>query len=276
MYYFLSQETEDLEDEKAGLQAEIEALLREKEQLEAVLSAHQPTCKMTTEEDDVDVEDMQTQSPQSAVQHSPSSSTSSSALEPSSISTQALGLQLPSPLQDLELHPGSISISSTCSSTTDSSTTAILGDSDILLCSSALGSSSSTTASAAAASVSELDTYLGVVKGVESQRDLGVRESDGGSRQDTAPAVPDIDLSGSLGISDWETLYRSMSMDNLGLLNSPGLISSPTCGGSLHAFEFNYPDFESLAMDDCDCSGQVKGRSEMVKDLLNSPTLLAL
>lgn len=234
IFYLLSlfQETDQLEEEKAALQAEIENLMREKEQLETVLSAHQPTCKIAKNEE----EDLR--SPQSSDQHLPS------VLGPSKASEV-----LPS-LQDLEMHPGS--------SSGVSSTTAILGNSNILLCSSALGATS------------ELEAYLGVKE--ESLRDLNL-ESEGGSH-DVAPAVPDIDLTNSLGISDWETLYKSMA-DNLEILNSPTVISSPTCASSLHGFEFNYPDFESLA-DDCECGSQIKGRSEMDKDLLNSPTLLAL
>lgn len=40
------QETEKLEDEKAALQDEIASLLSEKEQLELILAAHKPACKI--------------------------------------------------------------------------------------------------------------------------------------------------------------------------------------------------------------------------------------
>ncbi|XP_031438050.1 proto-oncogene c-Fos [Clupea harengus] len=225
----LQAETDKLEEEKATLQAEIDNLMREKEELEIVLSAHQPTCTITKDE-----EEMQ-QRPQSSPQHLPS------ALDPSKAPEV-----LPS-LQDLEMHPNGIL-----------STTAILGNSNILLCSSALGATS------------EFEAFLGVQE--ESVKDLNSESESSG--HDVAPAVPDIDLTNSLGISDWETLYKSMA-DNLEILNSPIVISSPTCGSSLHGFEFKYPDFDSLA-DDCECGSQIKGRSDMVKDILNSPTLLAL
>ncbi|XP_062406154.1 protein c-Fos-like [Sardina pilchardus] len=226
----LQDETDQLEEEKTTLQAEIDNLMREKAQLEMVLSAHEPTCKIAKVEEEVQ------QSPHSSNQHL------SPVLDP-----RKAPEMLPS-LQDLEMHAGGIS-----------STAAILGNSNILLCSSAVEATS------------ELEAFLGVKE--ESSRDIAV-ESESSSGYDVAPAVPDIDLTNSLGISDWETLYKSMA-DNLEILNSPTVISSPTCGSSLHGFEFNYPDFDSLA-DDCECGGQTKGRSDVVKDILNSPTLLAL
>ncbi|KAM5129178.1 protein c-Fos [Mantella aurantiaca] len=42
----LQGETDDLEDEKSVLQAEIAALLKEKEKLEFILAAHKPACKI--------------------------------------------------------------------------------------------------------------------------------------------------------------------------------------------------------------------------------------
>ncbi|XP_068110611.1 protein c-Fos [Hyperolius riggenbachi] len=42
----LQAETDDLEDEKSVLQAEIAALLKEKEKLEFILAAHKPACKI--------------------------------------------------------------------------------------------------------------------------------------------------------------------------------------------------------------------------------------
>ncbi|XP_075047865.1 protein c-Fos [Mixophyes fleayi] len=42
----LQAETDDLEDDKAALQAEIAALLKEKEKLEFILIAHKPACKI--------------------------------------------------------------------------------------------------------------------------------------------------------------------------------------------------------------------------------------
>ncbi|KAM4690296.1 protein c-Fos [Rhinophrynus dorsalis] len=42
----LQAETDDLEDEKSALQAEIASLLKEKEKLEFILAAHKPACKI--------------------------------------------------------------------------------------------------------------------------------------------------------------------------------------------------------------------------------------
>ncbi|XP_072284330.1 protein c-Fos [Pyxicephalus adspersus] len=42
----LQAETDELEDEKSALQAEIAALLKEKEKLEFILAAHKPACKI--------------------------------------------------------------------------------------------------------------------------------------------------------------------------------------------------------------------------------------
>ncbi|PKK31344.1 FBJ murine osteosarcoma viral oncogene homolog, partial [Columba livia] len=43
------QETDQLEEEKSALQAEIANLLKEKEKLEFILAAHRPACKMPEE-----------------------------------------------------------------------------------------------------------------------------------------------------------------------------------------------------------------------------------
>uniref|UniRef100_A0A803K8Q2 Protein c-Fos n=1 Tax=Xenopus tropicalis TaxID=8364 RepID=A0A803K8Q2_XENTR len=42
----MEQETDDLEDQKSALQAEIAGLLKEKEKLEFILAAHKPACKI--------------------------------------------------------------------------------------------------------------------------------------------------------------------------------------------------------------------------------------
>lgn len=47
---FLPQETEELEEEKSGLQKEIAELQKEKEKLEFMLVAHGPVCKISPEE----------------------------------------------------------------------------------------------------------------------------------------------------------------------------------------------------------------------------------
>ncbi|XP_010725635.1 proto-oncogene c-Fos-like, partial [Meleagris gallopavo] len=45
----LSQETDQLEEEKSALQAEMANLLKEEEKLEFILAAHRPACKMPEE-----------------------------------------------------------------------------------------------------------------------------------------------------------------------------------------------------------------------------------
>ncbi|XP_072298193.1 protein c-Fos-like [Eucyclogobius newberryi] len=47
----LQTETDQLEDEKSGLQNDIAKLLKEKERLEFILAAHQPICKISSELD---------------------------------------------------------------------------------------------------------------------------------------------------------------------------------------------------------------------------------
>uniref|UniRef100_A0AAY4BML2 BZIP domain-containing protein n=1 Tax=Denticeps clupeoides TaxID=299321 RepID=A0AAY4BML2_9TELE len=47
----LQAETDQLEEDKAALQAEISALLKEKERLEFVLAAHKPACQMPEDPD---------------------------------------------------------------------------------------------------------------------------------------------------------------------------------------------------------------------------------
>lgn len=49
-FYFCSQETEKLEEEKADLQKEIESLQKEKDKLEFMLVAHNPVCKLPMED----------------------------------------------------------------------------------------------------------------------------------------------------------------------------------------------------------------------------------
>lgn len=90
---------------------------------------------------------------------------------------------------------------------------------------------------------------------------------------ETAHSVPDIDLSGSLGVTDWETLYKSVSND-LEPLSTPVVTSTPTCSSYLSVFTFSCPDLDSLGVG---FEGRKSGggKAESV-DILNSPTLLAL
>ncbi|KPP64194.1 hypothetical protein Z043_117489, partial [Scleropages formosus] len=63
---------------------------------------------------------------------------------------------------------------------------------------------------------------------------------------ETARSVPDIDLSSSLGVTDWETLYKSVSND-LEALSTPAVACTPTCNSYLSAFTFTYPEFDLLS-----------------------------
>lgn len=90
---------------------------------------------------------------------------------------------------------------------------------------------------------------------------------------ETARSVPDIDLSSSLGVSDWETLYKSVSSD-LESLSTPVVTSTPTCSSYLSVFTFACPELDSLA-EELDGHKGGGGKAESA-DILNSPTLLAL
>lgn len=91
---------------------------------------------------------------------------------------------------------------------------------------------------------------------------------------ETARSVPDIDLSSSLGVSDWETLYKSVSCD-LEPLSTPVVTSTPTRSSYLSVFTFACPELESLTEEGLDGLKGGLSRAESV-DILNSPTLLAL
>uniref|UniRef100_A0A3B4UR92 Protein c-Fos n=1 Tax=Seriola dumerili TaxID=41447 RepID=A0A3B4UR92_SERDU len=91
---------------------------------------------------------------------------------------------------------------------------------------------------------------------------------------ETAVSVPDIDLSGPFCLSDWETLYKSVAND-LESLSTPVMSSSPTCSNYRTVFSFNYSEIDSLA-EGCESLKGSLTASELMKDSLNSPTLLAL
>ncbi|XP_059375453.1 protein c-Fos-like [Carassius carassius] len=159
---------------------------------------------------------------------------------PQSLPTPEMASKLPEdvPLQDLEIP------------TVPS--TAISGNSDILLCSSA------------EVSLCDLEPSLDI------KDELLDRIS-----ADTARSVPDIDLTGSLGITDWETLYKSVASD-LEPLSTPVVsTSTPTCSNYLSVFTFACPELDSLAEGLEGCKGGVS-KAETSVDILNSPTLLAL
>lgn len=132
---------------------------------------------------------------------------------------------------------------------------AILGNSNILLCSSA--------------------------EEEEALEDLGGDDLDDlvpslerAVTSEAAASVPDVDLSGAFCLPDWETLYKSVTSD-LDSLNTPVMSSSPTCGSFRTVFSFNYAEIDGLD-EDCDGHKGSVGASELMKDSLNSPTLLAL
>uniref|UniRef100_A0A8C3AHD4 Protein c-Fos n=1 Tax=Cyclopterus lumpus TaxID=8103 RepID=A0A8C3AHD4_CYCLU len=91
---------------------------------------------------------------------------------------------------------------------------------------------------------------------------------------DMASSVPDIDLSGPFCLSDWDTLYKSVAND-LESLSTPVMSSSPTCSNYRTVFSFNYSEIDSLAEGFESLKGSLSA-SELMKDSLNSPTLLAL
>ncbi|XP_065112448.1 protein c-Fos isoform X2 [Paramisgurnus dabryanus] len=108
----------------------------------------------------------------------------------------------------------------------DPTCTAIFGDSDVLLCSSAeLGAV-------------EVEPYI-------DMRDVSMEDISDviDSSDDMDLLVPDIDLTSSLGLSEWETLYMSMG-GGLEPITSP--TCSPTCSGSnvVPVFSFNSADLE--------------------------------
>ncbi|KAG9336468.1 hypothetical protein JZ751_002815 [Albula glossodonta] len=137
-------------------------------------------------------------------------------------------------------------------------TTAISGNSNILLCSSA------------EVNICDLEPSLDVKE--EPLEDLlpGMEKN----TLETARSVPDIDLSSSFGVTDWETLYKSVASD-LEPLTTPIVTSTPTCTSYLSAFSFTYPELDSLA-EGVESRKGGAGKTDSVIDILNSPTLLAL
>lgn len=136
--------------------------------------------------------------------------------------------------------------------------TAISGNSNILLCASA------------EVNICDLEPSLDIREGLLENMLPSLEEK---TSLETARSVPDIDLSGSLGVSDWETLYKSVSAD-LEPLSTPVVTSTPTCSSYLSVFTFSCAELDSLA-EEIDGHKGLGGKSESV-DILNSPTLLAL
>ncbi|KAL4618116.1 proto-oncogene c-Fos-like [Arapaima gigas] len=223
----LQAETDKLENEKAGLQTEIAALLREKEQLELILAAHKPACKIADDPEGIFQEPIR--SPHSSLETS---------------KPQDVGLAEASSLQDLD--------------SPSFPTTAISGNSNILLCSSA------------EENMGDFESTLGLKEEPLDNMLSGMDKT----ATDTAHSVPDIDLSGSLGVSDWETLYKSVSND-LELLSTPIVTTTPSCNSYLSSFSFTYPEFDPLADAEDNYTGGMS-KADLAIDVLNSPTLLAL
>ncbi|KAM6915554.1 protein c-Fos-like [Xenentodon cancila] len=233
----LQAETDLLEDEKSALQTEIDNLLKEKERLEHALASHKPSCKLP-ENDDSDKEE---DDANSMLQDPPASPQLLSILE--NVKTPESSTTI-----------GEVPAGQDMDSVPNIPAAAILGNSNILLCSSV-----------------EEDT-LEDLKG-DDLDDL-VPSLEMTVTSETAASVPDIDLSGPFCLPDWETLYKSLASD-LESLSTPVMSSSPTCSNYRTMFSFNYSEIESLA-ESCEGLKGSLGASELMKDSLNSPTLLVL
>uniref|UniRef100_A0A1A7XJ06 Protein c-Fos n=2 Tax=Iconisemion striatum TaxID=60296 RepID=A0A1A7XJ06_9TELE len=228
----LQAETDSLEEDKSTLQTEIDNLLKEKERLEHILASHQPACKLPAHEESDNRED----DINSMLQDPPASPQLLSILEnvKTPESSSAIG---DTPGQDMDCVP--------CIPAA-----AILGNSNILLCSSAE------------------EEALQDLKG-DDLDDL-VPSLEMAVTSEKAASVPDIDLSGSFCLPDWETLYKSVASD-LESLSTPIMSSSPTCSNQRSVFSFSYSEIESM-VDSCEALKGTLGSA----DSLNSPTLLAL
>lgn len=231
------QETDQLEDEKSVLQAEIDELLKEKERLEHVLAFHRPSCRLSEsdgecdEEEDGDVATMMLQGASTSQQLL-------SILENGKSPESNAAGEAPTGLDGVNCIPAA----------------AISGNCNILLCSSAD------------------DNDLEVLKG-DDLDDL-VPSLEMTVTSELAAPVPDIDLDGPFCFSDWETLYKSVEND-LDSLSTPVMSSSPSCSNYRTVFSFNYSEIDSLAEGYASLKGS-SSVSEVIKDSLNSPTLLAL
>ncbi|KAL3052554.1 proto-oncogene c-Fos [Trematomus bernacchii] len=239
----LQAETDNLEDEKSALQTEIAELMKEKERLEQVLISHQPSCKLpANDNDDEDDEEKDNEDDaDTMLQDPPASPQLLSILEDEKSPESTAAIEEASIGQDMDSVP--------CIPAA-----AILGNSNILLCSSA--------------EEEDLEDLRG-----DDLDDL-VPSLEMAETTEMAASVPDIDLSGPFGLSDWETLYKSVAND-LETLSSPVMSSSPTCSNYRSVFSFNYSEIDSFAEGFESLKGSL-GASESMKDSLNSPTLLAL
>ncbi|XP_017562431.1 proto-oncogene c-Fos [Pygocentrus nattereri] len=213
----LQAETDQLEEEKAALQAEISTLMKEKEQLELLLSTHNPHCKIPAEmPEEEEEEDEASEEPP----------------KPSLVLQDDLNpIQSPSPTISLDKMPSSplgLHQVPNCPQELEPTGPIMSEDSDVLLCSSAA-----------------LEPYIDM-KDVPMD-DLGCKV-DEDDNDDMDLLVPDIDLSASLGLTEWETLYMTMG-GSLDPLSTPTL--SPACGTSASSAVpmFDFPNLDSEGSD---------------------------
>ncbi|XP_068580603.1 protein c-Fos [Cebidichthys violaceus] len=239
----LQAETDQLEDEKSALQVEIADLLKEKERLEQVLVSHKPSCKLPENGGDEEEEEEEDKEDDVSIM-----------LQDPPASPQLLSILEDGKPPESNAAIGDASIGQDMDSVPCIPAAAILGNSNILLCSSAE------------------EEALEDLKG-DDLDDL-VPSLEMAVTPEMAASVPDIDLSGPFCLSDWETLYKSVAND-LESLSTPVMSSSPTCSNYRTVFSFNYSEIDSLAEGFESLKGSL-GASELMKDNLNSPTLLAL
>ncbi|XP_062857981.1 protein c-Fos [Trichomycterus rosablanca] len=175
----LQAETDSLEEEKAALEAEINNLMKEKEQLGLLLMSHKPHCKIPAELEEKDEKKDEEVANEKEEEEEEEENVKKEALEGSSPKkSSTIPDTSPSSSVNLEKIPTSpVPLEPIIS-----------GDSDVLLCSSAA-----------------LEPYIDI-KDVPME-ELGPKlEYD----DDMDLLVPDIDLSSSLGLTEWETLYMTM------------------------------------------------------------------
>ncbi|XP_028295583.1 proto-oncogene c-Fos-like [Gouania willdenowi] len=246
----LQAETDELEEEKSTLHEEIANLLKEKERLENVLASHASSCQIledkeeneTRNEDDNDDKMKHEDHPPASPQLLSESEDGDADSEETNTSEEDSEAPIGQDMQD-NIPPCIPSA-------------AILGNSNILLCSSA-----------------EEEEIFEDLKG-DDLDDL-VPSLEMALTSEVAASVPDIDLSGPFCLSDWETLYKSVANDLESLCTTPVMSSSPSCSNYRTVFSFNYSEVDSLA-EGCEYLKGSLSTSELNKDSLNSPTLLAL
>ncbi|XP_074541345.1 protein c-Fos [Halichoeres trimaculatus] len=239
----LQAETDMLEEEKSVLQTEIDDLLKEKERLEQALASHIPSCKLPLK-DDIEEEEEED-----------SNDDGNRMLQDPPASPQLLSILENVKTPEVNSSVAEVPIGQDMDSVSCIPAAAILGNSNILLCSSA-------------EEVEALEDLKG-----DDLDDL-VPSLEMEVTSEMAASVPDIDLSGPFGLTDWETLYKSVAND-LESLNTPVMSSSPSCSNYRTVFSFNYSEIDSLSEGFEGLKGSL-GASELMKDNLNSPTLLAL